>query len=52
MKVKIRIKDLKAQIKSHIQEKANLHSRIDVLEKIVKENNLWDSYCVACDNNK
>jgi len=48
----IQIKDLKAQINTHIYNKDNLHSRIDVLEKIVKENGLWEQYCVACDNNK
>ena len=47
-----KIKELKDYIKSLIKEKSNLHSRIDVLEKIVKENNLWEKYCVACDNNK
>ena len=48
----MQIKDLKAQINSNISAKTNLHSRIDVLEKIVKDNNLWETYCLACDNNR
>lgn len=52
VKKNLRIEDLLEQIDCNIQAKANLHSRIDVLEKIVRENNLWEKYCVACDNNK
>lgn len=48
----MQIKDLKIQVNSNITAKDNLHSRIDVLEKIVKDNNLWETYCIACDNNR
>lgn len=48
----MQIKDLKALTTSNYAEKDNLHSRIDVLEKIVKDNNLWQVYCITCDNNR
>ena len=50
LKYIIQVEDLKSQIKSNIFAKNNLHLRIDTLEKIVKENNLWKNYCIACDN--